>query len=149
MEPNLESVRKAEVLWSGDLTSGKGRIHTRSTSVLVDQPVTWASRTQPPGNETSPEELLAAAHASCYAMSLAHLLHQANVRGVSLRAMAAVTFTGSGSGFSITKSELTVYGTSPGLDQGAFEQFAQKAKAECPVSRAMSGVAISVKAILC
>jgi osmotically inducible protein OsmC len=138
--------RRAEVTWRGDLMSGEGTIESVGSGAFAPLDVTWASRTEAPGGKTSPEELIAAAHASCFSMALSHGLAQAGTPPERLSVSATVTFV---PGTGITKSALEVEGTVPGIDEGAFSEAAEAAKEGCPVSGALKGnVELSVSARL-
>jgi lipoyl-dependent peroxiredoxin len=128
--------RKAEVTWHGDLMSGAGEIERVGSGAFGPLDVTWASRTEQPGGRTSPEELIAAAHASCFSMALAHALAQAGTPPQELSTSATVTFV---PGTGITRSALEVVGTIPGVDEGTFREAAEQAKEGCPVSGALKG----------
>jgi osmotically inducible protein OsmC len=128
--------RKAEVTWRGDLMSGAGEIERVGSGAFGPLDVTWASRTEQPGGRTSPEELIAAAHASCFSMALAHALAQAGTPPQELSTSATVTFV---PGTGITRSALEVVGTIPGGDEGTFREAAEQAKEGCPVSGALKG----------
>ena len=129
--------RRADVTWQGSLTDGSGTIRSTTSGAIGEQQVTWASRSQEPGGKTSPEELIAAAHASCFSMALAHGLAQAGNAPDELRTSATVTFQ---PGEGITRIALTVEGRVPGLDEQAFRAAAEDAKANCPVSKALASV---------
>ncbi len=124
----------AQVTWTGDLSHGSGEIHEVPSGAFGPLQVSWASRTEEPGGKTSPEELIAAAHASCYAMQFSSLLAKAGSPPDQLNTSATVTFE---VGKGITKSALTVTGRVPGLDEGAFKALAEEAKETCPVSVAL------------
>jgi lipoyl-dependent peroxiredoxin len=128
--------RRAEVTWQGDLMGGSGVIDRVGSGAFGPLDVTWASRTEEPGGKTSPEELIAAAHASCFSMALAHGLAQAGNAPERLATSATVTFV---PGTGITRSVLEVEGTVPGLDEDGFRQAAEQAKEGCPVSQALKG----------
>jgi lipoyl-dependent peroxiredoxin len=128
--------RRAEVTWQGDLMGGSGVIERVGSGVLGPLDVTWASRAEEPAGRTSPEELIAAAHASCFSMALAHGLAQAGNAPERLRTSATVTFV---PGTGITRSALEVEGSVPGLEGDAFRQAAEDAKEGCPVSQALKG----------
>jgi osmotically inducible protein OsmC len=129
--------RRADVTWQGNLMDGSGTIRSTTSGAIGEQQVTWASRSQEPGGKTSPEELIAAAHASCFSMALAHGLAQAGNAPDELRTSATVTFQ---PGEGITRIALTVEGRVPGLDEQAFRAAAEDAKANCPVSKALASV---------
>ena len=128
--------RRAEVTWQGDLMGGSGVIERVGSGAFAPLDVTWASRAEEPAGRTSPEELIAAAHASCFSMALAHGLAQAGNPPQQLSTSATVTFV---PGTGITRSALEVEGTVPGLDENAFQQAAEQAKDGCPVSQALKG----------
>jgi lipoyl-dependent peroxiredoxin len=130
--------RHAEVTWNGGLMEGSGRIDSTGSNALGGLDVTWASRSEPDeSGRTSPEELIAAAHATCFSMALAFGLANAGTPPDELRTSATVSFQ---PGEGITKIALTVEGRVPGIDQDAFEAAADGAKANCPVSKALTGV---------
>lgn len=133
--PNAE--RRAQVTWEGSLIQGHGTIVSTSSGALKDLPVTWASRTERPDGKTSPEELIAVAHAECYAMGLAHSLAQSSTPATKLDVNAVCTLELSASGLKIQSMDLTVNGSVPGLDAAAFEKAAQVAEQNCPVSNAL------------
>jgi lipoyl-dependent peroxiredoxin len=133
----MATERTAEVTWHGSLTEGSGTIDSTTSGVIAPQPVTWASRAEEPEGRTSPEDLIAAAHASCFAMALSHALAEAGNPPDELRTSARLTFV---PGTGITKSELSVRGRVPGMDEDTFRQAAEEAKADCPVSQALAGV---------
>ena len=133
--PNAE--RRAQLTWEGDLIKGHGTIVSTSSGALNNLPVTWASRTERPDGKTSPEELIAAAHAECYAMGLANSLAQSGTPATKLDVSAVCTLELSAKGLKIQSMDLTVNGTVPGLDAGAFEKAAQVAEQNCPVSNAL------------
>jgi lipoyl-dependent peroxiredoxin len=129
--------RNATVTWNGSLMEGKGRITSTTTGKLGEQDISWAARSGDAAELTSPEELIAAAHAACFAMALSHGLAQAGNAPDELRTSATVTFQ---PGEGITRIRLTVEGRVPGLDENAFREAAEGAKANCPVSKALAGV---------
>ncbi len=138
--------RRAEVTWNGDLMSGSGTITSVGSGAFGPLDVSWPSRTEEPAGRTSPEELIAAAHAACYCMALSHGLAGAGTPPDELRASATVTFV---PGTGITRSALTVVGVVPGLDEAGFVAAAEAAKDGCPVSGALTGnVELSVEARL-
>lgn len=127
--------RGAHVVWEGDLMNGGGSLSTESSNVLQDSPVTWASRTSSPEGKTSPEELVASAHASCYAMALSLTLGQDGNAPERLEVQAVVTFDDEAA--KVTASDLHVRGEVPGLDDAGFEEAAKKAEELCPISNAL------------
>jgi lipoyl-dependent peroxiredoxin len=144
----MAAERTADVVWTGDLLKGNGRVKVGS-GALPEFPVSWASRTEQPGGKTSPEELLAAAHASCYAMALSATLARNRTPAQMLRVSATSTFDKVGEGWKITKMHLRVLGKVQGINQGQFEELASTGEKGCPVSNALrNNVEISVEAKL-
>jgi lipoyl-dependent peroxiredoxin len=141
--------RRAEVDWEGNLLEGSGHLELTS-SESASLPVTWASRVESADGRTSPEELVAGAHASCYAMAFSHALAQAGTPPERLHVTAVVSLNPKeGGGIEVTDSALAVSGTVPGLDQAAFQTAAEEAEKGCPISNAIRGnVAITVSATL-
>ena len=134
----MAAVRRAEITWKGSLIEGSGSIDAVGSGAFGPLDVTWAARSEEAsGGKTSPEELIAAAHAACFSMALSNGLAQAGTPPDELKTSAAVTFV-PGSG--ITKIDLRVRGRVPGLDEGQFREAAQTAKENCPVSKALAGV---------
>jgi osmotically inducible protein OsmC len=145
----MAQVRRAEATWEGDLLSGAGRVSAVTTGVFTDLPVTWAARTEEAGGKTSPEELLAAAHAACFSMALSNTLAKAGTPPTRLEVSAEVTFAKVGEGWKVASSALRVQGTVPGADEASFRGAADKAKDSCPISVALKGnVELSVDASL-
>ena len=138
--------RTANTAWDGDLPHGSGTV--TATSGAFELPVTWASRTERSEGKTSPEELIAAAHAACYSMALSHGLGEAGNPPEHLDVSSKVTLDLVDGAPTVTTSELTVKGRVPGIDQATFEQAAFDAGRNCPVSRALSGIEITVDATL-
>jgi osmotically inducible protein OsmC len=139
--------RTASTEWDGDLAHGNGSVAV-SSGAFEPFPVTWASRTERSDGKTSPEELIAAAHSSCFSMALAHGLTEAGHPPEHLGVSSKVTLDQRDGAPTVTTSELTVTGRVPGIDQAAFEQAAADAGKNCPISRALAGVEISVEATL-
>ncbi|HEX5465364.1 MAG TPA: OsmC family peroxiredoxin [Candidatus Limnocylindrales bacterium] len=145
----MAAVRTADVTWSGDLPSGSGTIDYVGSGAFSRMPVTWASRTERSDGRTSPEELLAAAHAACYAMAFSNGLAKAGHTAEQLSVRAAVTFDNVDGGWKVASSALTVKGRVPGLSDEEFVKLAEAAKDGCPISGAIKGnVALSVDASL-
>jgi osmotically inducible protein OsmC len=141
------ATRRAEATWEGSLAEGKGKTELDS-GVAPALDVNWRARTEG-GAQTSPEELLAGAHAACFAMALSHELSEAGNEPQRLTVGAAVSFGPVEGGFAVTKSELKVRGVVPGVDADAFEKAARGAAEGCPISAALKGnVDISVDAQL-
>jgi len=140
----MATERRAEVTWNGDLFNGSGTIDRVGSGAFGPLDVTWTSRAEAPNGRTSPEELIAAAHASCFSMALSNVLAKAGTPPEQLKTSATVTFV---PGTGITSSVLEVEGTVPGLDENGFREAAEDAKANCPVSQALkNNVELSVNA---
>jgi osmotically inducible protein OsmC len=133
----MATQRRAEVTWNGSLTEGSGRIDSSTSGKLDGLEIDWRARSEDGARKTSPEDLIAAAHASCFAMALSNTLAQAGTAPDELHTSANVTFV---PGTGITKIELSVEGKVPGLDEAGFKEAAQTAKENCPVSKALAGV---------
>ena len=140
--------RRAHATWDGDLRSGSGRFDVGS-GAIGGQEVTFASRFEDSGGKTSPEELVAAAHATCLSMALANGLAQAGHPPTRLETDAVATLDQRESGFRIISMRLTVRGQVDGIDEDAFRAAAEEAKVGCPVSNALVGnVEITLDAAL-
>jgi osmotically inducible protein OsmC len=138
----------AETVWTGDLLRGKG-VCTLGTGAFGPLPVSWHSRTVAAGGQTSPEELIAAAHGSCYCMALSYELSQAGQVPERLATEAICTFDQRQNDWRITEMELSTHATIPGCDPELFQKLALQAKDGCPVSVALAGnIEITVKATL-
>jgi osmotically inducible protein OsmC len=133
----MATERKAEVTWQGDLMSGSGRIDSVTSGAFGGLDVSWPARSEEPGGKTSPEELIAAAHATCFSMALSNGLAQEGHAPEQLKTSATVTFQ---PGEGITKIALEVAGRVPGMDADAFARAAEQAKENCPVSKALASV---------
>jgi osmotically inducible protein OsmC len=129
--------RRADVNWQGSLMEGSGTIRSTTSGKLGEQKVSWANRSEDSPEATSPEELIAAAHAACFSMALSSALAKAGNPPDELNTSATVTFQ---PGEGITKIALAVEGSVPGIDDAAFQEAANGAKANCPVSKALAGV---------
>ena len=137
----------ANAVWEGDLAHGGGRVAPGS-GAFEEQEVTWASRTSRSAGKTSPEELIAAAHAACYAMAFSHTLAEGGHTPEQVEVSATATFETEG-GPRISRMALTVRGRVPGIEDSAFQDAANAAKDGCPVSGALKGnVEITVDATL-
>ena len=140
--------RTANVVWEKDLLKGAGNVTTGS-GAFRQFPVTWASRTEDSGGKTSPEELLAAAHASCYAMALSATLGRKGSPPERLEVTAVCSFERVGDGWKVTTSELNVKGKVPGMNAQTFTEWANAAEKTCPISNAIrNNVAIKLTASL-
>jgi osmotically inducible protein OsmC len=145
----MANVRRATATWSGDLLSGSGTVSAYTTGLFSELPISWSSRTEAPEGRTSPEELLAAAHAACYCMAFSNGLAKAGHPPEHLHVAAEVAFEKVGDGWSVTTSKLQVIGRVPGIAGADFERLAEEAKDGCPISRALKGnVELSVDATL-
>jgi lipoyl-dependent peroxiredoxin len=140
----MATTRNATTHWEGSLMEGSGRV-TLESSGLGTFDVNWPSRAESADGRTSPEELIAAAHSSCFSMALSHALAQAGTPPTSLDTSAAVTFQ---PGEGITGIVISVVGVVPGVDDAAFVAAAEGAKANCPVSKALAGTTITLDARL-
>jgi osmotically inducible protein OsmC len=126
--------RKATTVWSGPLLTGAGTV-TLESSGIGSYDVSWASRAEEANGKTSPEELIAGAHSACFSMAFSNALAKNETPAERLETSAVVTFI---PGTGITKSALSVVGTVPGIDEAKFLELADDAKANCPVSQALS-----------
>ena len=140
----MATTRTARTAWEGNLVEGKGTV-TFASSGIGDFAVSWPARSEAPGGLTSPEELIAAAHSSCFSMALSNGLTKAGNPPLRLETQADVTFQ---PGTGITGIHLGVTGDVPGLDEAAFIKAAEDAKANCPVSKALSGTTVTLTATL-
>ena len=129
---------RASAVWEGDLTGGKGTVSVAS-GAFPEQALTWKARTERPDLNTSPEELIAAAHAACYSMAFSNALSQAGHTPERVDVDAACTFGPVDGGFAITRIDLSVRGRVPGIDQAEFERLAGDGERGCPVSNALRG----------
>ncbi|GGV83808.1 peroxiredoxin [Streptomyces gelaticus] len=140
----MATTRQAHTVWEGNLLEGKGVV-TLDSSGIGKFDVSWPSRAEKANGKTSPEELIAAAHSSCFSMALAHGLAAAGTPSTQLTTTADVTLQ---PGTGITGIHLTVRGEVPGLDEADFVKAAESAKANCPVSQALTGTTITLSASL-
>ena len=135
----MEITRHAEVSWSGDLQTGSGTINYVSSGAFSRLPVTWASRTEDHNGRTSPEELIAAAHASCFSMAFSARLGKNGTPAAKLDTKVVISFAKGDAGWKIATSTITVKGDVPGIDLDTFKALAEDAKDNCPVSGALKG----------
>jgi lipoyl-dependent peroxiredoxin len=131
----MAAISRAEAVWKGDLPTGSGRVKV-ATGAIDEFPVSWASRTESQHGKTSPEELLAAAHAACFSMAFSNGLSKAGHKVEELHTTAAVEFA---PGPGITSITLTVRGRIGGIEDAEFQELAEAAKEGCPVSKALRG----------
>ena len=140
----MATTRNATTTWEGNLAEGSGRVELQSSGVGTFD-VSWPARAEEPNGKTSPEELIAAAHSSCFSMAFSAGLTKAGTPPEQLVTTAAVTFQ---PGEGITGIHLTVRGTVPGISADDFVAAAEAAKAGCPVSKALAGTTITLDAAL-
>ena len=142
--------QSATATWQGNLTEGNGTVSTATSDFMRDAPTSWKARTEEPGGGlTSPEELLAAAHASCFSMAFSNELAKAGFVADRVEIRVEVTADKREQGWTVLSSHLTVHGWVPGADAAAFQAAAETAKDGCPISRALKGnVELSVDATL-
>jgi len=145
----MAAIRRAEVTWTGPLATGSGFVSAITSGAFDSLPVSWAARTESSDGKTSPEELVAAAHASCYAMAFSGILGRAGHPPDRLEVSADVAFEKVEAGWKVASSALTVRGVVPGMSAEDFAAAAEQAKDGCPISGALKGnVALSVSATL-
>lgn len=137
---NTQVARRADVTWEGDLVGGSGTITGGTSGAVANLPVSWPARVEQPGGMTSPEELLAASHAACYAMAFSYELTGRGSPPQRLQVSATVGLDPKvGGGFEVSSSHLDVQGTVRGMDQAAFEEAARQAEQNCPISNVLRG----------
>ena len=145
----MSAIRRAESTWSGNLATGSGAVSAISSGAFSSLPVSWSARTEASDGLTSPEELVAAAHAACFSMALSGALGRAGTPPVRLDVAVEVTFDKLDAGWRVVSSALTVRGRVPGMSAADFVAAAEGAKDNCPISQALKGnVALSVEATL-
>jgi osmotically inducible protein OsmC len=145
----MAQVRRAAAHWSGDLASGGGAVSADTSGIFADQAITWRARTEASEGKTSPEELLAAAHAACYSMAFSNELAKAGFAPERVDVTVDVSADKREAGWTVVSSHITVRGKVPGVDAATFQEKAAAAKAGCPISRAISdSVTISLDATL-
>lgn len=145
----MAAVRTATVTWQGSLAEGSGSVSAGTSGLFTDLPISWGSRTEQADGRTSPEELLAAAHAACFAMAFSADLGRAGYEAEELHVEAEVTFDKLDGGWTVTRSALTVLGHVHGITPEEFDRVAEGTRDGCPISRALAGnVELSVEATL-
>ena len=145
----MATTRRATATWSGDLLSGRGTVSAATTGIFRDQPTTWAARTGEPEGVTSPEELLASAHASCFSMACSNILAKAGTPPTRLDVEVSIGADKLEAGFTVLTADIVVHGAVPGATQESFAAAAAEAKDGCPISRALKGnVTMTVTATL-
>jgi len=140
----MATTRKASTTWNGGLADGSGKVSLQSSGIGTYD-VSWAARSEEPNGKTSPEELIAAAHSSCFSVALSNVLGKQGHPPTTLETSAEVDFQ---PGKGITQIRLLVRGTVDGIDNDAFVAAAEDAKVNCPVSQALTGVEITLDAAL-
>lgn len=140
----MAATRTANTHWEGELATGKGSVSLETSGVGTFD-VSWPSRAEAPAGQTSPEELIAAAHSSCYSMALSNILGGQGNPPTSLDTTADVTLTVDADGARISGIALAVRGVVPGLDEAGFRAAAEQAKEGCPVSKALTGTTITLR----
>jgi lipoyl-dependent peroxiredoxin len=145
----MATTRRAEATWSGDLLAGRGTVTAATTHVFAELPITWASRIGEPEGVTSPEELLATAHAACFSMACSNILAKAGTPPTSLSVAVEISADKLDAGWTVQTAVITVRGVAPGATAASFQEAAEGAKDGCPISRALKGnVELSVNATL-
>jgi lipoyl-dependent peroxiredoxin len=138
----------ATATWQGNLTEGRGTVSTATSDFIHDAPTSWKARTEEPGGGlTSPEELLAAAHASCFSMAFSNQLAKAGFAPDRVEVRVDVTADKREDGWTVLASKITARGWVPGIDEETFQRCAVNAKDGCPISRALK-IDMSVEATL-
>jgi osmotically inducible protein OsmC len=135
----MAQVRRAEAHWSGDLTSGGGAVSAATSGIFSDQLITWRARTEASEGRTSPEELLAAAHAGCFSMAVSNELAKAGFPPERVDVAVEVRADRTERGWTVLASHITLRARVPGVDQATFREKAEAAKGGCPISRAIAG----------
>ena len=145
----MAATKRAEAAWSGPLSTGSGTVSAITSGAFSDLPVSWTARTEESDGKTSPEELLAGAHAACFAMALSGALVRAGNPPERLDVAAEVTFDKVEAGWRVVSSALTVRGKVPGMSADDFNAAAEQTRTGCPISQALIGnVALTVEATL-
>ena len=145
----MAQVRQANAHWSGDLTSGGGAVSASSSGIFSEQAIDWRARTEASEGKTSPEELLAAAHASCYSMAVSNELAKAGFPPERVDVSVVVSADKTDAGWTVVSSAITLRAVVPGVDAATFDEQAEAAKGGCPISRAISdSVEITLDATL-
>lgn len=141
--------RSATATWQGNLAAGSGTVSSATSDFWRDLPTSWGSRTEEPGGKTSPEELLAAAHASCFSMAFSNELSKAGFVPDRVEIRVDITAEKREQGWTVIGSHVTARAWVPNVDEATFQAMAAKAKDGCPISRALMGnVELSVDATL-
>ena len=145
----MAQTRRAQAHWSGDLASGGGAVSATTSGIITEQPIDWHARTESSDGMTSPEELLAAAHAACYSMAVSNELSKAGFVPERVDVSVDVGADKGPSGWTVMSSHITLRARVPGVDQATFDEQARKAMTGCPISRALSeSVTVTLDATL-
>lgn len=145
----MAQLRSATAHWSGDLDDGGGAVSAVSSGVIAEAPITWRARTEEAGGMTSPEELLAAAHAACYSMAVSNELSKAGYPPERVEVSVGIEADKATGGWTVLTSRISLRARVPGIDEETFHQKAEAAKGGCPISRVMAGnVDIELQATL-
>ena len=134
----METTRQAKATWSGNLLEGSGTVRSGTSGAFPEMGVTWKARTEQSGGATSPEELLAAAHAACFSMAFSGRLSSAGFVPEGIRTTASVVFRKL-EAWTVVSSTLEVHATVPGVTEAQFQELAETAKENCPIARALKG----------
>jgi osmotically inducible protein OsmC len=146
---DMAQTRRAEAHWSGDLASGDGGVTAATSGIFTDVPTSWRARTEASEGKTSPEELLATAHASCYSMAVSNELSKAGFVPTRVDVVVEVDADRAEKGWTVQRSRIQLRAAVPGIDEETFHRVAALAKDGCPISRAIAGnVALEVDAAL-
>jgi osmotically inducible protein OsmC len=145
----MAQVRRATANWSGDLTGGGGSVSAETSGIFRDQAITWRARTEAAEERTSPEELLAAAHAACYSMAVSNELAKAGFAPERVDVTVDVSADKTDAGWTVLSSAISLRASVPGIDEALFQEKAAAAKGGCPISRAIDdSVTITLEAVL-
>ena len=135
----MAQVRRAEAHWQGDLLTGKGEVSAATSGVFGGLPITWKARTEASDGLTSPEELLATAHAACFAMASSNELAKAGFPATRNDVSVEITADRGEQGWTVLASHITLRASVPGIDEATFQTAVNAAKLGCPISRAIAG----------
>jgi osmotically inducible protein OsmC len=145
----MAATRSATATWTGDLPTGQGTVSSATTDFWRDLPTSWGSRTEDPNGQTSPEELLAAAHASCFSMAVSNIMSKAGYVPDRVEVRVDTTADKREQGWTVVSSHITLRAWVPNIDEETFQRCANEAKDGCPISRALKGnVELTVDATL-
>jgi osmotically inducible protein OsmC len=145
----MAQTRRAEAHWSGDLATGGGGVTAATSGFFDDQPITWRARTEASVGKTSPEELLATAHAACYSMAVSNELSKAGFVPNRVDVIVEIDADRAEKGWTVQRSRITLRASVPNVDEETFQRCAMLARDGCPISRAIAGnVDIEVDATL-